>query len=343
MLEMNFESTLACYERFGYWIKNKKRTDKVIARIENVISQNPDDYLGASTVNGYLGSIKTFLIWCVDRYLSSRAEKTKLLAVINQSKNTLVQQLERMFSTHMIVVRSKDKCDGLEPEQIQKIRDYIHPDSPKNPYPAAARFRNWSIFNVLVETGMRRSELLKLQTLDCQEVNGRYFVSLLDRTNDPSDTRKFEPGFKTLERTIEITPALYETLDEYIDFFRRPSSSTGKLKMLKHQYLFTNYLGDPLSSKSVNQMFEPLKALLNLNDLSPHKLRNTFANEFLEFLVEVQKIGLESAQDKLRYIGGWHPKSSMPQKYGRKFIAKLSNKLNRDRLQTAWERVRKYE
>lgn len=343
VLELNFEAVLSRYESFGFWIKSKKKTDRIIAQIENVNSQNPEYFLGARAVNAYLGSIKTFLIWCIDRYISFRAEKTEWLDEIKQTKEGLERHLERTFSTHMMPVATKDVCNGLEPEHLQIIREHIHPDSPNNPYPVSARIRNWSVFNIFVETGMRRSELLKIQTGDCQEVNGRYFISLVDRTNDPTDTRKYEPGFKTLERTIEITRLLYETLDEYIDFSRRPYDPSGKLKILKHKYLFTNYLGDPISSKSINQLFEPLKSILNISDLSPHKLRNTFANDFLEFMVEKQNIGLESAQDKLRYIGGWHPKSTMPQRYGRKYIAKLANKLNRERVQTAWERGHKYE
>jgi integrase len=77
---------------------------------------------------------------------------------------------------------------------------------------------------------MRRSELMKLQTVDIQEVNNRYFIVLVDRTDDLKDSRKNEPGFKTLERTIEITPQLYEALDDYIDYFRRPTDMGGKLK-----------------------------------------------------------------------------------------------------------------
>jgi hypothetical protein len=52
---------------------------------------------------------------------------------------------------------------------------------------------------------------------------------------------------------------------------------------------------------------------------------------------------LEAAQDKLRYIAGWNVTSPMPQKYAQKYIAKLANRMNRDRIQSAWDRVRQYE
>lgn len=339
----DFDSILARYDRFAYWIKSKKKTDNVVARVGCFNSEAPDEFLRAGTVNAYLGSIKLFLIWCVTRYITPLGEKTERLDVVQRHKDMLLRQLDRMFDTHLLPVKIIDQSEGLEPEQVSEIRRYIDPGFPYNPYPAGARVRNWVTFSLLLETGMRRSELLKLQTVDIQEVNGRCFAVLVDRTGDPKDSRKYEPGFKTLERTIEITPQLYEELDDYIDYFRRPTDASGKLKKLTHQYLFTNYRGEPLGAKTVNEMFDPLKRLVNLPTLTPHKLRNTFANEFLEFLVEVQKIPLDAAQDKLRYIGGWSPTSQMPQKYGRKYIAKLANRMNRNRIQSAWERVRQHE
>lgn len=344
IIEKDFESTLARYDRFAYWVKSKKKTDKILARIAGS-ADTPDQFqfLGAGTVNAYLGSIKLFLAWCVNRYSVPLEERAERLNDVQRHKDTLMRQLERMFDTHLLPVKSTDKSEGLEPGEIDEIRRNIHPDNPNNPYPTGARIRNWLIFSLLLETGIRRSELLKLQTVDIQEVNGRCFAVLVDRTGDPKDSRKYEPGFKTLERTIEISPHLYEELDDYIDLFRRPTDASGKLRQLRHQYLFTNYRGRPLGTKTVNQMFDPLKELLDIPDLTPHRLRNTFANEFLEFLVEGQGIPLDAAQDKLRYICGWSVRSPMPQKYGRKYIAKLANKMNRNRVQSAWERMRKYE
>lgn len=150
-------------------------------------------------------------------------------------KDMLMKQLDRLFDTHVLTIKMKNKSDGLEPEQVCEIRRYIHPESSNTPYPLGARVRNWLIFNLFLETGMRRSELLKLQTVDIHEVNERYFVVLVDRTGDPKDSRKDEPGFKTLERTIGITSHLYETLDEYVDYFRRPTDMAGKPKKLQHR------------------------------------------------------------------------------------------------------------
>lgn len=341
--DRDFDSILARYDRFAYWIKSRKKTDKIAGRVGITSQDSPDEFLGAAAVNSYLGSVKLFLLWCVNRYITPLVEKSARLDEVLRRKDMLVKQLDRLFDIHVLTIKSKNKSDGLDPEQIREIRRYIHPENPNNPYPAGVRVRNWLIFNILLETGMRRSELMKLQTVDIQEVNERYFVVLVDRTSDPKDSRKDEPGFKTLERTIEITPHLYEALDEYIDYFRRPTDTAGKPKKLQHQYVFTNYRGEPLGAKVINVMFDPLKELLDLPDFTPHKLRNTFANEFLEFLVENQRIPLEAAQDKLRYIAGWSPTSPMPQKYGRKYIAKLANRMNRDRIQSAWDRVRQYE
>lgn len=275
ILEMNFDSILTRYNQFAYWIKGRKKTDKIVGRIGSI---NPDslvDFLGAATVNAYLGSVKLFLSWSVNRLITPLEEKTLRIDEVLRRKDMLSKQLDRLFDTHALTIKLRNKSDGLDAEQVSEIRRHIHPENPQNPYPAGARVRNFLIFNLLLESGVRRSELMKLQTVDIQEVNERCFVALVDRTGDPEDSRKDEPGFKTLERTIEITPHLYEWLDNYIDYFRRPIDIKGKPKKLQHQYIFTNYRGEPLGGKAINAMFDPLKKLLDLPDLSPHKLRNT--------------------------------------------------------------------
>jgi integrase len=341
IFDIDFASILDAYNRFGFWIKSKRKQSQIDEHTDANYLESMDDYLSAGVVNSHLSTAKTFIAWSIDRY-STKTEDTEQLYLIKQRKDALIDQLERIFASHVLPNKSKDTCDGIEPGQVERIREFIHPDNPSNPYPHNARHRNNCAFNTFAETGVRRSELMKIQTSDIRKVNGRCFISIVDRTGDISDTRIFEPGFKTLPRTIEISNDLYDQLDDYIDLFRRPVNSDGKYTKLTHKYLFVNYLGDPLSATSVNQIFIPLKDLINEPELSPHKLRNTFANDFLEFLVETMKMPLDAALDKLRYLGGWSPNSPMPQKYGRRYIAKLANKMNQERVHSAWERTRQY-
>jgi hypothetical protein len=71
ILHSDFDLALANYDRFAYWIKSKKKTDKVLARMGNINSDSSDAFLGAETVNAYLGSVKIFLIWCINRYTTT--------------------------------------------------------------------------------------------------------------------------------------------------------------------------------------------------------------------------------------------------------------------------------
>lgn len=334
ILDRNFEPIIASYRSFASWIKNKQKTPRAIVSKNFVHNGSRDTFLSAGRINASLGSLKLFLTWCGNRYASNSDRN-------GMRPDQLENKLKQLFDANRQQVLLKNNLDGLEPDQVLSIRAHIDPQNPANPYPTSVRARNCLIFEFFVETGMRLSELLKVQTVDIREVNGRYFVALVDRENDPNDPRRYEPGFKTLERTIEITQHLYDAVDVYVDHFRRPTGKNGKPIKLTHQYLFTNYMGDPLGATSVHDLFRPLKKLLNLSELSPHKLRHTFANEFLEFLVDRTGMSLESAQDKLRYLGGWSLTSKMPQRYGRKYIAKLANRMNRDRIESAWERVRK--
>lgn len=330
--EYDFIEILDKYNQFGFWIKNKpKKPNKAAEKLYYLVELR--DYLSASTINGYLEIIKNYLSWYIRRYSKFLSENSQ------PNKSELESELSRIFRTHVLGVKSPDSIDGLDPEQVNQIRQYIHAENPSNPYPPSARLRNSLVFDLFLETGIRRSELLKLQTTDFREVNGRYFVAIIDHSSDKTDTRPYEIGFKTLERTIEISESLFKEIDRYIDFNRRPTNSKGQLIKLSHKYLFVNNRGNPISSKSINLMFAPLKTLIGISNISPHKLRHTFANDFLEFLVDIKKITLNAAIDKLRYLGGWSAISSMPSRYGNKYISKLANRMNSDRVKNAWERL----
>lgn len=78
------------------------------------------------------------------------------------------------------------------------------------------------MIELLLETGIRRGELLKLYTTDINKGSQHAYVSINDRENDPGDLRAEEPALKTHGRTVGITTQLYEVYEHYIQSERRP-------------------------------------------------------------------------------------------------------------------------
>jgi integrase len=111
---------------------------------------------------------------------------------------------------------------------------------------------------------------------------------------------------------------------------------------LKHGFLFTSELGKPLSKTAISDIFGKINsALLAQNkrifiNLSPHVLRHTFADSFLQYLIEVRKMDMERAKDELRIVCGWSVSSVMPLHYASRYISKSANQHNLDRIATTF-------
>lgn len=73
--------------------------------------------------------------------------------------------IERRFESHIINVRPDyARYRSLTDTQLQIIRTQIRPGAAENPFPERLQLRNWLMIELLLETSIRRGELLKLYT-----------------------------------------------------------------------------------------------------------------------------------------------------------------------------------
>jgi integrase len=125
--------------------------------------------------------------------------------------------IERRFESYIINVRPDHaRYRSLTDTQLQIIRTLIRPGAAENPFPERLQLRNWLMIELLLETGIRRGELLKLYTTDINQGSQHAYVSINDREHDPGDPRAEEPALKTHVRTVGISAQLYEVYERYI-------------------------------------------------------------------------------------------------------------------------------
>ena len=140
-----------------------------------------------------------------------------------------------------------------------------------------------TILALLPKTGLRISEICGLQVGDVQNVSGvRAFVFR---------------GKRDKQRVVPLTKSAEATLDTHIQL-------TGPTK-----WLFTGQMGGPLTPHAVRKHTRSI-ALQNpdLQDLSPHVLRHTYATLLVARGVDLKTIqsllGHESIETTSRYL---HP------------------------------------
>lgn len=328
----DFEVVSKNLEIFSFWL----RTGRLASNVSGRIGKPPKkDWLHPKTYNGYLMSVQSYLLWAIERY--SRQYESKLRKQILEIKDKVKSKFEALILGGSTEVQVK----GLESDQVNSLLSLVNPNSPNNPFRLNAQLRNSLIIRIFLETGLRRGELLKLKTIDLHEVGDQYYLVIQRRPDDPTDIRAIQPAQKTLSRTVSISKKLYDDIEKYILTSRRPIKN-GKRVALKHQFLITSDRGNPLSLNTVNYAFDVIHSKIFQQTgtlFHPHLLRNTFCNNYLEWCVQRNDMTLDRALDELRQICGWGLTSTMPLRYGAKWIADQANSHNSNRVNATMDLI----
>ena len=344
ILACHFEAILALLDGYAIWLQSGRHADNLIARIGKagtVLFQQ----ISSRTRDQYLRLLKKYLSWCVTRYIPRARQNSATQADINVVFADVADVIERRFESHIINARpNRTRYRSLTDTQLQIVRTLIRPGAVENPFPERLQLRNWLMIELLLETGIRRGELLKLYSTDINKGSQHAYVSINDREHDPRDPRVDEPALKTHGRTVGISAQLYEVYERYIQRERRPLRN-GKPMKLPYQYLFISDRGRPLSIRALSNVLDRLFLTIELAHpgllptLSAHDFRHTFADRFLAYLVEKRGHDLDRATDELRRVCGWSETSSMPRRYAGRYLAESANLHNAQRTSAAWSRL----
>ncbi|MCZ7673732.1 MAG: site-specific integrase [Chloroflexi bacterium] len=215
------------------------------------------------------------------------------------------------------------RLQPLTEAEIKQIRDAIQPHPgetgewvfPKNAFSPSTALRNWLMFEVAYELGLRRGELLKLR-LDSLPRGHEESILVRRHPDDLHDSRDREPAVKTAERKLPASRNLLQALRHYI-------TAPPPLGRIHGQspYLFVTRQGNPVAIDTTQDIIRAIGKHSGIQPLSWHRLRHTWAERMAEVLLE-QPNGM----DILMYLGGWsHPES--PKHYIQNALAKQSAQL----------------
>jgi site-specific recombinase XerD len=203
-----------------------------------------------STVSVYYRSLKTFFHWSITKQLVPKNPMDNLKKP--KPENKVIQaltpgEIDRLFK----------ECSGNNPLDI----------------------RNKAILSILLDTGLRVSEL---ENLNLDDVN----------INDGSLLIRHGKGNK--QRVVRIGVKAQKALWKYITFYRKGNSNS----------LFLNRSGETLDVVGIKILIKRLGQRVKVK-VHPHKLRHTFAISFLR---------VDGDVFSLQYLLG-HSTLSMTQRY----------------------------
>lgn len=118
--------------------------------------------------------------------------------------------------------------------------------------------RNWLMFCMFLDTGLRRSELASLKLEHLQLDNHTIYV----------------PDGKTGSRSVVISEILARNLRVYL-------KKRSKAKFASSPYLFASYKSPVPTGAMVTKVFAKLRKDHNLPYITPHTMRHTFCTYYL--------------------------------------------------------------
>jgi integrase len=209
---------------------------------------------------------------------------------------------------------------GLNKEQQKLLTQKISVDSISNPWKSEfVRERNELIVQLLLNTGMRRGEVLCLKTDDLN-IHDKT-IKIEKNVKGLIDTRTYIPKVKTVGRVLIIDEIMVQKIQSFIMNHRRHQKAAQK-----HPLLFTSRTGNPLSLKSVNAIFNDLKTTTLGFTIYPHLLRHTYSSNLYRELTK-SNIAHESQMRMMKELLGWSLNSQMPALYGKGHIREMAKQV----------------
>ena len=192
-----------------------------------------------------------------------------------------------------------------------------------NPFRIETRLRNWLMYAIAIQCGLRRGELLKLRLDDLPRPDSPG-LKIRRRAHDIADARRHRPGVKTVERVLDLSGEVRAGLRAYLTN-RAPSGRAGG----GSPYLFVTTAAQALSITAANEVVGVIARSTQIDDLSWHSFRHTWAEALAEELLTQHRE--EETLAMLRTLGGWKPRSAMPLHYTQNAMARRASVFLRER------------
>lgn len=239
-------------------------------QIEGKVSQ------GRSTVSGSVWktrcmAIQNYVKFHADNAFSRMSSRDSRLAEARLRLADFKVAIVGQIKIHKRATR-----EGLSESEREIFLQAITPGDPTNPFAPAQQERNYALWLLYYDGGLRKSEALVLKSQDLQLHGGEPMLIVHRRPDDVEDTRKEPPRTKTLAHPVPLTPRLARALYNYMIGSRRKIRGAKK-----SPYVFFSHQARPLSGATIKYMYRQLRNVPGIPaNFSTHVLRHTWNDRF---------------------------------------------------------------
>jgi len=275
--------------------------------------------------------LRQYLCWHADRQIEAMQGKT--YARVNQRYENWLKRWKRMEEQEGSSEQPRPLKLGLTQAQRELFLTVIKPGHPQNPFIPKMQGRNYAIFMMLYEHGMRIGDVRSLYVEDVHIHINSFFIA--ERKNDPNETRKRNGGAKRQGRTARdrlLSQVSREALQQWLcedrmDEKTFPGAAASPFAFVSDRWNPKHQRVNPLSERRFSFLFEVLRTkfpairkghrLVKVgfeSDFSPHDLRHDWC---VRFVLSHHKDWTPHDDWTMRYEMGWSARSKMPAYYAR--------------------------
>lgn len=183
--------------------------------------------------------------------------------IVGSDTGDMTQRLrfmrQRFAQLSVRVRRPSSNARALPPLALEDIYEVLHPTSLRNPFRTSqAKWRNFVLFLVLLQLGLRKGEALSLSVdaLKQQfepEVGAVRLWLDVSSADEGLDERARKPRLKTntSQRQLPVSGALAAAIDTYVSQYRGD---------VEHGFLFSSAEGRPLAPSSVDHLIRAVQS-----------------------------------------------------------------------------------
>lgn len=212
-------------------------------------------------------------------------------------------------------------ASDLSDNEIASIEAFLLPGRRQHSVGPALAARNYLIWRMVIECGMRIGEVLAMRIQDCPSREHPYFriVRIEDREPDYFDPRGvYAPRPKTLSRDLGFllrNTRFPRLIGEYVSTFRYVSKAQGagqrRKFVLPHDFLLISRSGAPLSISAAESLANQIRNHTGV-PFHWHLGRHAFFNRAYSGIAEIEdNTERQIKLQDLVYWGGWNDESSL--------------------------------
>lgn len=301
--EYDFEAFEAFVQSLFVFLMSGERSPRVAGAIQSKIQ--------TGTFNNYWKNIFDYIFFWLNktfRRLRSRHGEEQVRSLSHK-----MASLQDRFSQYTPRISPAQTLKLLNRHDLLKLFDLFRPDSSIFKE-EAVQWRNWAIFLTLLDSGMRKGELLNLRMADLPQA-GSAGIKIVRRPDASDDPRINRPRVKSAGRTVVLNLRTIAAIHQYITMYRSDFSDS--------PFIFLNDdCTGPLSINALNEIFNKVSRVSGIK-VSSHVLRHTRHYYRLRKLDE--EFGYEKAKELVRQEGGWSAKADIPYTYKRQYLIDMQN------------------